>query len=51
MPKDRIKTGAGPKSFDDGAQGIVGAVNWFLSDRGRAAEVLGARQGALRLRQ
>ena len=44
IPKDGIETGEGHKSFDDIAQAIVGAVNWFLSDAGRAAEVLGAIQ-------
>ena len=44
IPKDGIETGEGHKSFTDVAQAIVGGVNWFLSDPGRAAEVLGAIQ-------
>lgn len=44
IPRDGIETPTGRLSFDDVAKGIVGAVNWFLGDPKRAAEVLGAIQ-------
>lgn len=44
IPKDGIETGDGHLSFDDVAGSIVKAVNWFLGDPKRAAEVLGAIQ-------
>jgi phenylacetic acid degradation protein paaN len=44
IPRNGIKVGGERKSFDEVAQAIVGAVNWFLSDPKRAAEVLGAIQ-------
>lgn len=44
IPKDGIKVGGEKKSFDDVAKAIVGAVDWFLGDPKRAAEVLGAIQ-------
>src|SRR5262249_33136092 len=44
IPREGVTVGGEKKSFDDVAKGIVGAVNWFLSDAKRAAEVLGAIQ-------
>lgn len=44
VPRGGIKTAQGRLSFDEVANGIVGAVNWFLGDPKRAAEVLGAIQ-------
>lgn len=44
VPKGGIKVGGEHKSFDEVAQAIVGAVNWFLSEPARATEVLGAIQ-------
>lgn len=44
IPRDGVMVGGERKSFDDVAKAIVGAVNWFLSDAKRAAEVLGAIQ-------
>lgn len=44
VPRDGVMVGGEKKSFDDVAKGIVGAVNWFLGDPKRAAEVLGAIQ-------
>ncbi|MCG8409363.1 MAG: phenylacetic acid degradation protein PaaN [Phycisphaerales bacterium] len=44
IPKDGIRVGGEQKSFDEVAQAIVGAVDWFLGDAKRAAEVLGGIQ-------
>ncbi len=44
IPKDGISTADGHISFDDVASAIVKAVDWMLSDQGRANEVLGAIQ-------
>ncbi len=44
IPKDGIDVGGERKSFDDVAGAIVKAVDWFLSEPRRAAEVLGAIQ-------
>ncbi len=44
VPKGGIQTEAGPKSFDEVAAGITGAVDALLSDPARAAGVLGAIQ-------
>jgi phenylacetic acid degradation protein paaN len=44
IPRDGITVDGEHKSFDEVAQAIVGAVNWFLSEPARAAEVLGAVQ-------
>lgn len=44
IPKDGIRVGGEQKSFDDVAQAIVGAVDWFLGEPKRAAEVLGGIQ-------
>jgi len=44
VPKSGIQTEAGPKSFDEVAAGITGAVDALLSDAARAAAVLGAIQ-------
>lgn len=44
IPRNGITVGNEQKSFDEVASAIVGAVNWFLSEPKRAAEVLGAIQ-------
>lgn len=44
IPRDGIETTEGHKSFDEVAGAIVKAVDWFLSEPKRAAEVLGAIQ-------
>ncbi len=44
IPRGGIKVGGEQKSFDEVAAAIVKAVDWFLSDPARAAEVLGAIQ-------
>jgi len=44
IPREGIETGEGHKSFDEVAGAIVKAVDWFLGDPKRAAEVLGAIQ-------
>ncbi|MDG2424663.1 MAG: phenylacetic acid degradation protein PaaN [Phycisphaerales bacterium] len=44
IPEDGIETPDGRVSFDDTAAAIVKAMNWFLSDPARAAEVCGAIQ-------
>ena len=44
IPKEGISTADGTMSFDDVAQAILKAVDWMLSDQGRANEVLGAVQ-------
>lgn len=44
IPEGGIDVGGTKTSFDEVAKGIVGAVNWFLGDDARAAEVLGAIQ-------
>ena len=44
IPKDGIETADGKMSFDEVATAIVKAVDWMLSDQGRANEVLGAIQ-------
>jgi len=44
IPKDGIATADGRLSFDEVANAIVKAVDWMLSDQGRANEVLGALQ-------
>jgi phenylacetic acid degradation protein paaN len=44
IPRDGIPVDGEHKSFDEVAQALVGAVNWFLSEPARAAEVLGAVQ-------
>jgi phenylacetic acid degradation protein paaN len=44
IPRGGIKVGGEHKSFDEVAAAIVKAVDWFLSDPARAAEVLGAIQ-------
>jgi len=44
IPTDGIETADGHLSFDDVANAIVKAVDWMLSDQGRANEVLGAIQ-------
>ena len=44
VPKEGIQTADGVMSFDEVAQSIVKAVDWMLSDQGRANEVLGAVQ-------
>ena len=44
IPADGIDTPEGRISFDDTVAGIVKALNWFLSDPARAAEVCGAIQ-------
>ncbi len=44
IPSGGIRVGGEKKSFDETAQAIVGAVNWFLSEPARASEVLGAIQ-------
>jgi len=44
VPRGGIKVGGQTMSFDEVAKSIVGAVNWFLGDPKRAAEVLGAIQ-------
>jgi phenylacetic acid degradation protein paaN len=42
IPESGIQTPDGLLSFDDTAAAIVKAVDWFVSDPARAAEVLGA---------
>jgi phenylacetic acid degradation protein paaN len=44
IPASGIDTPDGALSFDDTAAAIVKAVDWFVSDPARAAEVLGAVQ-------
>lgn len=44
IPRDGITTGEGHKSFDEVAGAIVKALDWFLGEPKRAAEVLGAIQ-------
>ena len=44
IPREGIETSEGRKSFDEVAGAIVKAVDWFLSEPKRAAEVLGAIQ-------
>ena len=44
IPESGIDTPDGPLSFDETAAAIVKAVDWFVSDPARAAEVLGAVQ-------
>ena len=44
IPEGGIDTPDGPLSFDETAASIVKAVDWFVSDPARAAEVLGAVQ-------
>ena len=44
VPKGGIQTSDGTMPFDDVANAIVKAVDWMLSDQGRANEVLGAVQ-------
>ncbi len=44
IPTDGIDTAEGHLSFDEISGAIVKAVDWFVSDPGRAAEVLGAVQ-------
>ena len=44
IPEGGIDTPEGRMSFDDAAAAIVKAVDWFVSDPARAAEVLGAIQ-------
>ncbi len=44
IPKDGIETADGHISFDEFAGALVKAVDWFLSEPRRAAEVLGAIQ-------
>ena len=44
IPRNGIETAEGHRSFDDVASGIVKAINWLLSDAGRATEILGAIQ-------
>ncbi|MDG2477803.1 MAG: phenylacetic acid degradation protein PaaN [Phycisphaerales bacterium] len=44
IPENGITTPEGVLSFDDTAAAIVKAVDWFVSDPARAAEVLGAVQ-------
>jgi len=44
IPRDGIKINGEKKSFDDTAKALVGAVDWFLGEPKRAAEVLGAIQ-------
>jgi phenylacetic acid degradation protein paaN len=44
VPRGGIVADGEHKNFDDVAQAIVGAVNWFLGDPVRATEVLGAIQ-------
>ncbi len=51
IPRTGIKVGGEHKSFDDVAHAIVDAVNWFLSEPRRAAEVLGAIQNERTLRR
>ncbi len=44
IPKDGIESADGHLTFDEVAGAIVKAVDWLLSDQGRANEVLGAIQ-------
>jgi len=44
IPKGGIDTPDGPMSFEEAAGAIVKAVDWFVSDPARAAEVCGAIQ-------
>jgi len=44
IPEGGIETPDGVLSFEDTCAALVKAVNWFLSDPGRANEVLGAIQ-------
>lgn len=44
IPREGIETAEGHKSFDEVAGALVKAVDWFLSEPKRAAEVLGAIQ-------
>ena len=44
IPRGGIETSEGHKSFDEVAGALVKAVDWFLSEPKRAAEVLGAIQ-------
>lgn len=44
VPREGIETSDGHKSFDEVAGALVKAVDWFLSEPKRAAEVLGAIQ-------
>jgi phenylacetic acid degradation protein paaN len=44
IPAGGIDTPDGPMSFDEASGAIVKAVDWFVSDPARAAEVLGAIQ-------
>ncbi|MCH2152448.1 MAG: phenylacetic acid degradation protein PaaN [Phycisphaerales bacterium] len=44
IPADGIDTADGKLSFDDTAAAIIKALDWFLSDPARAAEVCGAIQ-------
>ena len=46
IPEGGIDTPQGRMSFDDAAAAIVKAVDWFVSDPARAAEVLGGIQSA-----
>lgn len=51
IPRDGIKVGAETRSFDDVAKALVGAVDWFLGEPKRAAEVLGAIQNEATLKR
>jgi len=44
IPRSGVEIEGTPMSFDDVAESIVKAVNWFLGDPARATEVLGAVQ-------
>ncbi|MCC6909507.1 MAG: phenylacetic acid degradation protein PaaN [Phycisphaerales bacterium] len=44
IPREGIETSEGHKSFDEVAGALVKAVDWFLGEPKRAAEVLGAIQ-------
>lgn len=44
IPWDGIDVAGERVSFDDAVKALVGAIDWFLGDPGRATEVLGAIQ-------
>jgi phenylacetic acid degradation protein paaN len=51
VPRDGIRTEAGPLSFDDVARGLAGAIDKLLGDPARAVELLGAIQNPATLKR
>jgi len=51
VPQDGIDAGGKRIGFDEAAAAIVGAIDWWLSDEKRAAEVLGCIQNEATLRR